>query len=108
MRINEFNGRCREQRAVVPAGQSFVFFSHARDKSTIFVYPQGGGSAIVQISGSPLRFFKEEPASVKWLNSTMGTDGLVTSADSTTIPTPCSAFKVEAQGGDVVVEIQEI
>lgn len=105
-KYQEFNGRLYETRLTVPAGASRVIEFATTDAASLIVHAIGVGvSATVSLTASPKDELTAGTARFL-LAKTMGTDGVITNgSDYSEIVTPLTAIKVEAAGGDVIVEV---
>lgn len=88
---------------VMQGGAPAVLVFPALGPSTVAVYPAPGSSALVEFTTSGQVAVKAGTA--RWNLSSMGTDGVVNAATTTDIPSPLTALRVTASGGNCTVEV---
>ncbi len=101
-----YNGRVHETAWTIAAGESKTFGFSTEDEATVVVHAIGAGvSAAVSFSCSPAADIAAGTGRFV-VAKNIGANGVVSNAsDYAEILTPINALKVEATGGDVIVEV---
>lgn len=101
-----FNGRCHETRQVVSAGETRDFNFAVLGDTHIAVHALGDGvSAVVSASISPSKLIEAGQGLFVPL-SAFGPGGVVANSSAISAGSaPLNALRVQAIGGDVIVEV---
>lgn len=73
--------------------------------ATIAAHPGAGGTLTVHFTVSPHYRLKDNSA--RWIAAAIGTNGVVSSAAATDVPSAITAIKVEAQGATGWLELRQ-
>lgn len=92
-----------QKQVTVAAGQTVVVIIPTQmNSSSVAVYPEAGGSALVKFSLSPIDDIANDAANVKWVDWSNGT---VTEATANDAQSPINAYSCAATAQPCVFEV---